>query len=328
MTRLQFVLAKGTWTVPDIEREHLSGIPADVRVASLSTADEVALETQSTDGVIITTNPFPGELIERLGPNVRIIARAGIGLDAIDLEAAEERGIAVFHTPDYATDEVATHAVALILALNRKIVAANDLCRRDWSGWKQLGSIEPLYEQTAGVVGAGRIGRATADRLVPLMGRVLIYDPYVTDLPDRVERVGSLDDLLSRSDVLTLHMPLTDETRGLIGRRELSSMREGAIVVNVSRGPLIDEGALAEALVDGHIGGAGLDVLEQEPPKDDAPILTAPNVILSPHLGWYSVASERRTRTMAIDGMVDYLSGRHPRAGRLAVNPRRSVGAN
>ena len=181
MTRLQFVLAKGTWTVPDIEREHLSGIPADVRVASLSTADEVALETQATDGVIITTNPFPGELIERLGPNVRIIARAGIGLDAIDLGAAEERGIAVFHTPDYATDEVATHAVALILALNRKIVAANDLCRRDWSGWKQLGSIEPLYEQTAGVVGAGRIGRATAVRLVPLMGRVLIYDPYVTD---------------------------------------------------------------------------------------------------------------------------------------------------
>jgi D-3-phosphoglycerate dehydrogenase / 2-oxoglutarate reductase len=328
MTRMQFVLARGTWTEPDIERDHMFGIPADVRVASLSTADEVARETQATDGIIVTTNPFPREFIERLGPNVRIIARAGIGLDAIDLKAAEDRGIAVFHTPDYATEEVATHAVALILALNRKIVAADDLCRRDWAGWKQLGRVEPLYEQTAGVVGAGRIGRATADRLVPLMRRVLIYDPYVTDLPDRAERVGSLDALLSQSNVLTLHMPLTDETRGLIGRRELASMRKGAIVVNVSRGPLIDEGALAEALVDGHIGGAGLDVLEQEPPQNDAPILSAPNVILSPHLGWYSVASERRTRTMAIDGMLDYLAGHDPRAGRLAVNPRRSVGAN
>ena len=163
-------------------------------------------------------------------------------------------------------------------------------------------------------------------RLLPLAGRVLVYDPFVTEMPPGSERAESLDDVLRQSDVITLHMPLSAETRGMIGRRELSLMKPGAMIVNVSRGPLIDETALAEALVDGHIGGAGLDVLEQEPPGKGAAILAAPNVVLSPHLGWYSVGSERRTRTMAIDGMLDYLDGRTPRTGRLAVNPMERVG--
>lgn len=328
MDRFQLVLARGTWTEADTEREHIADRLADVRVASLSTIEEIAQETQSADGIIVTTDPLPREFIERLGPRVRIIARAGIGLDAIDLHAAEDRGVAVFHTPDYATDEVATHAVALILALNRKIVAADGISRTDWPRWKNLGPIEPLYEQTVGVIGAGRIGRATIDRLLPLTGRVLVYDPYVKDLPPAAEPAASIDDLLRESDILTLHMPLTDETRAMIGKREIYLLKPGATIVNVSRGPLIDEEALVEALVEGQLGGAGLDVLEQEPPPDGAAVLTAPNLILSPHLGWYSVASERRTRTMAVDGMLDYLEGRAPRAGRLAVNPKEKVGAH
>jgi D-3-phosphoglycerate dehydrogenase / 2-oxoglutarate reductase len=320
--RFEFVLATGTWTAADIENEHLQGQPATVRAASLATAEEVERETATADGVIVSTNPLPRGLIHSLGPRVRIIARAGIGLDAIDLDAAAERGIAVFHTPEYATDEVASHAVALILALNRKIVEANDIARHDWPGWNGLAPIRPLRELTVGLIGAGRIGRATAGGIRALVGRVVVYDPFVSDTPIGIERVDSLDDLLRQSDVVSLHLPLTDETRGMIGRRELHLLSPGALIVNVSRGPLIDQNALVEALVEGHIGGAGLDVLEEEPPPASAAILKAPNVILSPHLAWYSVASERRTRTMAVDGMLDYLNGRPPRAGRMALAPQ------
>lgn len=321
MAGYEFVLATGTWADADIENDHLGGQNATVRASSLTTEEEVERETGGADGVIVSTNPMPRNLIERLGPRVRIIARAGIGLDAIDLGAAAERGMAVLHTPEYATDEVASHAVALILALNRKIVAADNLARSDWPNWKVLGPLRPLREQTVGVVGAGRIGRATAEYIRALVGRVVVYDTFVSDTPSGVSRAETLDDLLTHSDVVTLHLPLTEETRGIIGRRELGLLKRGAMIVNVSRGGLIDQDALVDALLDGHVGGAGLDVLEHEPPHENAPILTAPNVILSPHLAWYSVASERRTRTMAVDGMIDYLDGRPPRVGRLAIAP-------
>ncbi len=131
-----------------------------------------------------------------------------------------------------------------------------------------------------------------------------------------------MGDLLRRSDVVTLHSPLTEETRGMIGRRELTLLKRGAVLVTVSRGALVDQEALGAALEDGQVGAAGLDVLVEEPPPPDALILRAPNVVLSPHLAWYSAASERRARTMAVDGMIDYLEGRPLRAGRLAVVPR------
>jgi len=321
MSSYEFVLATGTWSDADIENDHLSGQAATVRAASIATEREVERETRSADGVIVSTNPLPRSLIECMGPRVRIIARAGIGLDAIDLDAAAERGIAVLHTPEYATDEVASHAVALILALNRRILAADQVARQDWLGWKALSPIQPLCEQTVGVVGAGRIGRATAECIRPLVGSVIVYDPFVSDTPSGARRVETLDQLLTQSDIVALHLPLTEDTRGMIGPRELRLLKQGAVIVNVSRGPLIDQSALTAALMDGHIGGAGLDVLEQEPPPANADILTAPNVVLSPHMAWYSTASERRTRTMAVDGMLDFLSGRPPRWGRLAVVP-------
>jgi D-3-phosphoglycerate dehydrogenase len=322
MDSFDLVLATGTWTDALIEIDHLAGQNVVVRAARLETPDQVRRETRSAHGIIVSTNPMPKDLIDCLGPDVRIIARAGIGLDAIDLDAAATRGIAVFHTPEYATEEVATHALALVLALNRKIVAADALARRDWTAWKDLGPITPLSSQTAGVVGAGRIGRAVAELLRAFVGHVLVFDPFVADTIPGTEKSGSLDDLLQQSSIVTLHLPLSDQTRGLLGRRELALMPPDSTVVNVSRGALIDQAALVDALRNGHIAAAGLDVLEEEPPAPDAPILSAPNVVLSPHLAWYSVASERRTRTMAVDGIIDYLQGRTPRVGRLAVDPR------
>ena len=315
------VVATGVLTDLEVETAHLRGRPVDLRLSVLDTPEQVARETAAADAVVVTIEPLPRASIEQLGPGVRIIARAGIGLDAIDLVAAKERGIAVFHTPDYATEEVATHTVALILALNRKLLDGDRVARTEWRAWSQLKPIKPLSELTVGVVGLGRIGRAVIDRLRPFTAAILGFDPYTSDTVPGVETVATLDELLRRCDVLTLHVPLTDETRGLIGARELALLRPGAVVVNVARGALIDQKAVASALHTGHLSGAGLDVLVVEPPDPGDPILTAPGVILSPHFAWYSQASNRRMREMALDGLLDYLAGREPSVGRVAVRP-------
>jgi D-3-phosphoglycerate dehydrogenase len=322
MPKYRFVMAAGTLESPDVEQQHLAGEDVEVRIASLASEEEIARETADADGIIVTTNPLPAPFIAALRKGVRVIGRAGIGLDAVDLEAARRRGIAVFHVPDYATQEVATHALALILAVNRRLLQGNEVARNRWSAWRELTPLIPLHEQTAGVVGYGRIGRAVIDRLRPLVTEIVAYDPYAPQPPEEVTVVETLDDLLCRSDVLTLHIPHTGETHALIGKREIALMPKGASIVNVSRGKLIDEEALARALEEGHLSGAGLDVLVEEPPKPDAAILRAPNVLLSPHFAWYSDPSERRMRTMAVDGMMDFLENRPQRGGRLAVDPR------
>jgi D-3-phosphoglycerate dehydrogenase len=321
MSGFKIVVAEGVLTDVEVETEHLSG-RAEVRMASLGAADDVARETAEADAVVVTLEPMQREFIASLGPQLRIIARAGIGLDVIDLDAARERGIAVFHTPDYATEEVATHTVALLMALNRKLFSGDQLAREDWRSWAKLKPVRPVSGLTFGIVGLGRIGRAVAERLRPWGAPILGFDPFVTEPPSGVRLAGTLDELLAETDALTLHLPATDTTRGLIGARELALLRPGAIVVNVARGALIDQGALAEALRSGRLAGAGLDVLAVEPLPEGDPIATAPNVVLSPHFAWYSEASNRRMRTMAVDGVLDYLEGRPVSVGRLAVDPR------
>lgn len=326
MTKYTIVRALGTWTDVDIERKHLQGQPVEIRLAALTTAEEIAAGTTDADGIIVTTDPLPAAFIARLGPKVRIIARAGIGLDAIDLDAAKARGIAVFHVPDYASAEVATQAIGMILALNRRIVQGDAVARSDWLHWKQLAPVLPLHEQTVGVLGCGRIGRAVIERLIPLCRRIIAFDPYVSEPPPGTQLVASLDEALAESDIVTLHLPLTEETRCLLDEHAMGHMKPGAMVVNVSRGGLIDQPALVRALVSRRIGGAALDVLQHEPPPPSDPILSAPNVILSPHFAWYSQSSERRARTMSLDGVIEYLEGRNPRVGRLAVTPDTGAG--
>lgn len=321
MSKYSFVLAAGTLTDTTVEEKHLAGQPITLQLAPLTTPEAVERATADADGVIVAINPLPKELIDRFGPKVRVIGRAGIGLDAIDLEAAKRRKVGVVHTPDYATDEVATHAVAMVLAVNRRLLQGDAIARNEWTGWRKMAPVEALTEQTAGVVGTGRIGRAVIDRLRPLMAEIVTFDPYAPPVEGPTP-AASLDDLLRRTDVLTLHMPWTPETDRMIGKRELALLKRGAVVVNVSRGKLVDEDALAQALEDGHLSGAGLDVLVNEPPAEDASILRAPNVLLSPHFAWYTVSSERRMRTDVVDAMIDYLENRPLRTGRVAVDAR------
>jgi D-3-phosphoglycerate dehydrogenase len=320
MTLKNIVVADGLFRRETLDAENSRGRVALV-YGSLADPDSIRSSTERADAVMVTVNPLPGESIAALGKSVKIIGRAGIGLDAIDLEAARRRGVAVFHTPDYCTTEVAEHAVALILALRRRLAPLDLVARSDWTNWRSAGTIRPLDETVIGVVGSGRIGREVIRMLAPFGARILVFDPFADNIPAPAERVTDLAELLKQSHVVTLHSPLTEETRHLIGEKEVSLMPRGGYLVNVSRGPLIDEDAVADALASGHLGGVALDVLTTEPPGSESRIVNAPNTMLTPHTAWYSTASERRVFDQTVEGVIAYLDGRVPTIGRMAVVP-------
>ena len=301
----ELVVAQGTFPDASLENERAAG-RASVRIAELSTPEQVAEETAAAHGVIVTTNPLGVAHVEAFGPNVRVIGRAGIGLDAIDLAAASRAGVAVINQPDYATVEVATHAVAMMLGLQRRLLEADRMARTDWASSHALYDIPPIQELTLGLVGTGRIGGAVAGLARPLVKRIRAFDPFASPVGG-IEMDDTLDALLAASDIVSLHMPLTPETEHVIDAARLRQMRPGALLINVSRGGLIDSRALADALAAGEIGGAALDVFEQEPLSPDDPLAHSPRTLLSPHIAWFSTGSSARVRTNTIDDVLGYL---------------------
>jgi D-3-phosphoglycerate dehydrogenase len=252
--------------------------------------------------VLTIDEPVGEELLSRL-PSVRVVATPTVGFDHIDIGAAEARGVAVVSVPDYCTQEVADHTLALLLALVRGVVVLDrDVARGGWNP-KAAGALRTLAELRIGIVGLGRIGGAVAARLLALGVEVWANDvmPVARDGVRFVE----LDELLGGCDAVTLHVPLTRETRGLIGRAQIASMKPGALLVNTARGGVADLDAVLEALRSGRLGGAALDVLPREPPPV-AP--TAPNLLLTPHAAYYSDASEDRAYRLAV-GRVRELLG-------------------
>ena len=230
--------------------------------------------------------------------NCRALIRNGVGFDSVDIAAARQFGIPVCNVPDYGTEEVADHAIALILALCRQLFPLD--AEGKALGWhiKVESKLRRLRELTLGIVGLGRIGTATALRAKALGFRVIFHDPYLPNGADKavgVERVRSLDELLARCDVLSLHCPLNEETRHLIAERELSLMKPGAFVVNTARGAVIQKNAILAALREGRIAGAGLDVVEDEPLKT-AEEAAAPNLIVTCHAAFCSVESKIEMR--------------------------------
>jgi D-3-phosphoglycerate dehydrogenase len=244
--------------------------------------------------VLTIDEPVDVQLLNRL-PSLRVVATATVGFDHIDVGAADERGIAVVSVPDYCTQEVADHAVALLYALLRGVVTLDGDVRRGAWNAKAAGPLRTLAEVRVGIVGLGRIGNAVATRLLALGAEVWAYD-IVPVARDGV-RCVDLDELLGDCDAVTLHVPLTRETRSLIGRAQIAAMKPGAYLVNTARGAVVDVGAVLHALRAGHLGGAALDVLPQEPPPA-APL--APRLILTPHAAWYSEAAEERSYRLAV----------------------------
>ncbi len=264
--------------------------------AELLTGFEVVRVPQD-DVVAVLTMPewaVGEELLDRL-PALRVVGTATVGFDHIDVDAADARGVAVVSVPDYCTQEVADHTLALLYALVRGIVALDrDVARGGWNA-RAAGPLRTLADMRVGIVGLGRIGGAVAGRLLALGAEVWAND--VLPVAREGVRFVELDDLLAECDAVTVHVPLTRATRGLIGRAEMAAMRPGALLVNTSRGLVVDDGAVVEALRRGRLGGAALDVLPREPPPL-APL--APNLIVTPHAAYYSEASEERACRLAV----------------------------
>jgi len=257
---------------------------------------EVVREPQDDVVAMLTLpqHPVGEELLERL-PALRVIGTASVGFDHVDLAAAERRGVAVVSVPDYCTEEVADHTLALLYALLRGVA---ELDRQVTAGgWdaKGAGPLRTLAGLRVGIVGLGRIGSAVARRLLALGAEVWAND--VAPVAREGVRLVELDELLESCDAVTLHVPLTGETRGLIGRRQLASMRPGVLLVNTARGAVVDVGAVLQALRQGRLGGAALDVLPQEPPPLRP---AAPNLIVTPHAAYYSEAAEARAFRLCV----------------------------
>ena len=310
------VVAVTDHVFPDLDQERavLAGVGHELRFEkNAATVDEVVAAVAGADAVLNCYASMPADVIRSLD-RCRIIARYGIGLDTIDMDAANERGIVVTNVPDYCIDEVSDHALALALGLARGVAL---LDRRVRMGSWTPTDARPLHRirgRTFGLVGFGRIARALAVKAAALGFRVVATDPYVPD--DAVLDAGveplSLDELLARADVVSLHVPLTDESHHLIGAEALAKMKPAAILVNTSRGPLVDTSALRDALDSGRLGGAALDVLEQEPPAPDDPLLQRDEVVITPHAGFYSEESLRELQRKAVEQVVEALAGRRP----------------
>jgi D-3-phosphoglycerate dehydrogenase / 2-oxoglutarate reductase len=292
----------------DIERSELARIGADLVIAT-GTREEVLTAAGDADALLTTFFELDAAAIAGLS-RCRVISRYGVGYDQIDVAAAVRSGITVTYCPEYCTEEVAAHALALILMLVRRLPQADHFVRSGEWGAPRLGPILRLSETTVGIVGYGRIGRRLAASLQQLRVRLLVHDPRFQDGDIDIPLV-SLDELLRSSDVVSLHAPLSTATRGMIGRAQLAAMRESAVLVNTARGSLVVLDDLLDALRTGRLRGAALDVFPVEPP-DPAAFVGVPNLIVSPHLAYYSDAAVRELQRTAARQVVQVLSGRAP----------------
>ena len=266
------------------------------------------------DALIVSRFPQLSQGLLESFKKVQMIVRNGVGYDNIDADAAHRLGIPVCNVPDYGTEEVADFAILLTLALQRKLHRAlADVRDGNWS-WRTAEPGRRLRGQRFGIIGCGRIGTATALRAKALGFSVQFYDPYVSNGYEKaigVSRCATLDELLQTSDVVSLHCPLTSETRGLIGLAQLRSMKQGAFLVNTARGPMIPEAELIEVLRTGHLGGVALDVLDHEPVCSPE-LFAFPNCLITPHLAFYSADSVAEMRASAARNVLRHLQGFGP----------------
>lgn len=306
---------------PDLEpaTQMLAALGAEIRLAEAPTPEGILTVAREADGILVTYAQITAGVIEQL-QKCRIIARFGIGVDNVDIAAASEAGIVVTRVPDYCIDEVSDHALALLLALARKIPFAN---RQVQAGRWEMQAVVPIHRlrgRTLGLVGFGQIPQTLAPKAQALGLDVITYDPYISDevaAESGVRRV-SFETLLQTADYVSIHAPLTEETRSMFSRDAFEQMKPNALLINTARGPLIDEEALAEALDAGHLAGAGLDVMPQEPPPADSPLLDRDNVVLTPHMAFYSEESLIELQTKAAQEVARVLGDEPPR---YPVNP-------
>jgi D-3-phosphoglycerate dehydrogenase / 2-oxoglutarate reductase len=290
----------------ELERHILEGAGLELIAAQCRTEEDVIEAGRGVSALLTQYAPITARVLAEL-PELRMVGRYGVGYDIVDVEAARERGVWVANVPDYGTEEVAVHALSMALALLRHL----PLYDRDVKGGRwhpaSTGPLFRLKNLTLGVVGLGRIGGTFARRASPWFGKTLGCDPYLGEdaWPEGVER-ASLEEVFSESLMVSLHPPLTEETRRFIDRDLLGRMPEGGYLVNTARGGLVVMDDLLWALEEGPLAGAALDVLPHEPPAPDHPLLSNPNVILTPHAAFYSLEAEEEVRRKAALNVVSW----------------------
>ena len=328
MPRFKVIITDFDYGDNEIERAILEPIGAEIVALQAKNEDDLLGEMPDCDAVMNQYARVGARAIAAMR-RCKVIARYGIGVDIVDVDAATARGIVVTNVRDYCTEEVADHAIALWLALARKLWQYDRATHSGVWHWKSGRPVHRLRGQTMGIVSFGRIGQAIARRASAFGVTVLAYDPYLppSAVRDLNVELVTRDDLLARSDVVMMQVPMTAETRHFLGPAEFARMRPGAIVVNTGRGPTIDNRALYEAIVAGRIAGAGLDDPEEEPAKQadwrpsDNPLFSLPNVIVTPHSAYYSEESIRLARETAASEVARVLTGERP------LNPVNDVSA-
>lgn len=308
------VVAHDEFTDAAVEESVLSAIGATVLYPRNLTTPEAIEAAIEADALIVARQMVSGELLGRLR-RCRIVSRAGTGVDNIDVGAATKYGIWVTNVPDYSVDEVSTHAIALLLAYVRRIPRLVEMTRQGIWDSMLVRPLERLADQTLGVLGFGRIGRAVAKKGIGLGLAVTAHDPFVDAASMQEIGVRSVDfeTILRTSDFLTLHMPLSNATHHIIDAKALSLVKPSAFLINTARGGLVDENALLRAVEAGQIAGAALDALLAEPPPVDDPLLRDERIMITPHIGWYSEASGRDMRAWSAEEVVRVFSGERPR---------------
>jgi D-3-phosphoglycerate dehydrogenase / 2-oxoglutarate reductase len=321
---LRVLVTDYAWPSLDVEREVLSRVEAELVVASTGEEAELIELARDVDAILTNWKRVP-EAAVREAPRCLVIGRYGVGVDNIPVQLATELGIVVANVPDFCVNEVADHAMGLLLACARRLITFTSETRAGVWSLEHAPGLPRLAEQTLGIVGFGRIAQALVPRARGFGLRVLVYTPRLAaagavpgELGAQVEVAASLDELLAAADYVSLHVPATTQSAGLIGEHALGQMKPTAYLINTSRGALIDEDALARALAERRIAGAALDVLSREPPPADLPLLGAPNLILTPHAAFYSDASIHEVQTRAATNVATVLTGDVPEH---VVNP-------
>lgn len=296
----------------EIERKILNEIKPEFILAQCKIEDEVIEAAKDADGIINQYAPITRRVIESL-KRCKVIARYGVGVDNIDVEAATEYGIIVANVPDYCVDEVSSHAMALILACARGITLLDRKIRdKKWD----FTFAKPLFRtqnQTLGLFGLGRIAKMLVQKASGFGFKIIAYDPYVSKIDGGI-RLVEFSHLLSNSDFISIHSPLTNKTRYSFGENELKKMKKTAYLINTARGPIVDEKALYKALKNKWIAGAALDVMEKEPPDWQNSLLKLDNLIITPHISFYSEESYIELKTKAAESVLSVLKGELPRA--------------
>jgi len=292
------------------EAEEFNRMRAELILAQVQKEEDVLRACKEADGIINQYSLLTRKVLENL-PKCKVVSRYGVGVDSVDLRAATDLGIIVANVPDYCIDEVANQTISMILTLIRKTAFFDQKVK---SGQWDFRLGIPIYRtrgKTLGLIGCGKIGLEVGKRMSSFGVKVITFDPYLDKVSGGIE-LKDFDTVLKESDFISIHCPLNDSTRHLIGEREFRKMEKRPLLINTSRGPIIDERALIQALEEDLISGAGMDVLEKEPPDSQNPLLKMENVILSPHISFYSVESISELKRRTAKNVSDVLTGKWP----------------